>query len=418
MLITRAGSSSGLKGIKEFHERIEERPSTHRLSDELDWTPAEERRLRIKLDCIVMPLLLAGFFVLQLERSNASNAATDTLFEDDNMNQDQFNAGQALLYLGILLLEIPSNMILSRVGPQIWISFQVLAFGTVATLQNFQHNYAGFLTTRLVLGCCEAGYIPAALVTISSWYKKDEMAFRNSCLFLGREIASACAGLFAFGILRLAGVRGLAGWRWLFIIEGLLAVFVAIILISFLPNSPADPAPLFFKHLRYFNEREKYILIARVERDDPEKAKAKVPIRGCDIVETISNPRIYPHLLVTIALNASTTPLTTYGALLIKGLGFAKLKANAMSSVGPWLSVILVPLAGYISDRTNVRGPLVIGIIAAYFTFWLAFQQESTSSNPWKKYGLLVMCQSLTTAWRAFLPQSNSKLSGVTHADG
>ncbi|KAL8279086.1 hypothetical protein RQP46_008544 [Phenoliferia psychrophenolica] len=292
-----------------------------------------------------MPLLIAGFFVLQLERANAANAATDTLFEDDHMDQDQFNTGQALLYLGIVLLECVEGS--PWINP-IWISFQVLAFGIVATLQNFQHSFAGFLTTRIILGCCEAGFIPAALTTIASWYKRDEMAFRNSCFFLGRELASSCAGLLAFGILRLAGRGGLAGWRWLFLIEGLMAVFVAVILISLLPNSPTDPTPLFFKRLRYFTERERYILVARVQRDDPEKTKAMVPITIRDIRRTVTNGRIWPHLLITIALNASTSPLTTYGALLIKGLGFAKLKANALSSVGPWISFFLVPLFGYI----------------------------------------------------------------------
>ncbi|KAM0751276.1 MFS general substrate transporter [Meredithblackwellia eburnea MCA 4105] len=374
-------------------------PSSHLVPLEKDWTDAEERRVRRKLDCLIMPLVIAGFFVLQLERGNAANAATDTLFKDVHITQDQFNTGQALLYLGIVMLEIPSQLILHRIGPQWWISFQVLSFGTVATLQNFQHNYAGFLTTRILLGCTETGFIPAALTMISTWYKRDETPFRNSLLFLGREVANAMAGIFAYGILRLAGRHGLAGWRWLFIIEGLLAILVAVVIFLFLPNSPLKPNSLVLRRFNYFNERERYILVARVEHDDAEKRRAREPITRSDIVSVFSNPRIYPHLVITIALNASTTPLTTYGALLIKGLGFAKLKANAMSSVGPWISVFLTPFAGWLSSRTGIRGPLVIFIIAVYWTFWIAFQQESTSTRKWLKYGLLFSTQSLGSAW-------------------
>lgn len=141
------------------------------LNDVLAYTVAEERATRRKLDFVVMPLLFLGFYVFQvrfatdhadtkLERGNISNALTDGFLRDVGITQDQFNTGQSLLYLGIILLEIPSNWCLQIVGPQIWISFQVLAFGLVATLQAFQKGYGGYLATRIMLGVTECGYIP------------------------------------------------------------------------------------------------------------------------------------------------------------------------------------------------------------------------------------------------------------------
>lgn len=269
-------------------------------------------------------------------------------------------------------------MILSRVGPQIWISFQVLAFGIVATLQNFQHNYAGFLATRyafpdpyranvalrsshpcrIILGCCEAGYIPASLITISTWVRgprDPEISIiseadnylpgcstsatswpsatrASSSAAKSPPHAPACSRLGFFALPGTLASQDGVGSSLVTLstsllstrltltstVEGLLAVVVAMILLAFLPNSPSDPTPLFFKRISYFTERERYILVARVEHDDPEKVRAKIPISGRDIIETVTNPRIYPHLLITIALNASTSPLTTYGALLIK----------------------------------------------------------------------------------------------------
>lgn len=85
---------------------------------------------------------------------------TDGFLKDVGITQDQFNTGNSLLFLGIILLEIPSNYCLQIIGPRIWISFQVLAFGLVATLQAFQSGYGSYLATRILLGVTECGYIP------------------------------------------------------------------------------------------------------------------------------------------------------------------------------------------------------------------------------------------------------------------
>lgn len=141
-----------------------------------DWTDAEEATVRRKLDFILMPILMlgehqtegragsrsnvyccAGFFVFQLERGNISSAITSTFFRDVGIDQNQFNTGQGVLYLGIVLLEIPSNIVLQRVGAPIWISFQVLAFGVVATAQYAIKGYGSFIATRVMLGVTESG---------------------------------------------------------------------------------------------------------------------------------------------------------------------------------------------------------------------------------------------------------------------
>jgi hypothetical protein len=96
----------------------------------------------------------------QLERGNISNALTDNFLPNVGITQDQFNTGQSLLYLGIILLEIPSNYCLQLLGPSVWLSFQVFAFGLVATLQALQKGYGGYLASRIMLGVVECGYIP------------------------------------------------------------------------------------------------------------------------------------------------------------------------------------------------------------------------------------------------------------------
>lgn len=135
------------------------------------------------------------------------------MFEDINITQFQFNIGQQLLSLGIVLFEIPSNMALYRIGPGIWLPLQLFLFGLVSTFQAFQSNYAGFLVTRFLLGATESGYIPGGLWTLSTWYTKKETAKRVMIFFFGNMFGQALAKIIAFGILHMRGVAGQSGYE-------------------------------------------------------------------------------------------------------------------------------------------------------------------------------------------------------------
>ena len=157
-------------------------------------------------------------YVANWSNAYKGNALTDYFLRDVGITQNQFNAGQQLLSLGIVLWEIPSNMVLYRIGPSLWLSGQIFAWGFVATVQAFQHGFSAWLITRFLLGSCESGFIPAGFYTITRWYKNDETSKRFAIFFLGNMIMQALGGDIAFGILHLRGVAGLAGWQWLFIV--------------------------------------------------------------------------------------------------------------------------------------------------------------------------------------------------------
>lgn len=148
---------------------------------------------------------------------NLASALTDGFAKNIRVNQNTINLGNQLMFLGIVVLEIPSNLILQRIGPRIWMSTQVIIFGLVATLQVFVKNQTGFLVSRMFLGLCEAGYIPGGIYTLSTWYTKRELAKRVAVFFFGMFGGNAISPLLASGILKLGGRGGLRGWQWLFL---------------------------------------------------------------------------------------------------------------------------------------------------------------------------------------------------------
>jgi MFS family permease len=210
--------------------------------------------------------------------------------EDVGITQFQFNVGQQLLSLGIVLFEIPSNMILYKVGPGKWLTLQLFLFGLVSTFQAFQHNYAGFLATRFLLGVTESGYIPGGLWTLSTWYTKKETAKRVMVFFFGNMFGQASAKLIAYGILHMKGVAGYPGWFWLFIIMGGFTILSGIVLGFCLPDSFANPRSCFLPNFCFFTERELHILQTRVQLDDPNKTKKRHHI-GIDSFKRAVCPR-------------------------------------------------------------------------------------------------------------------------------
>ncbi|WVF71807.1 hypothetical protein IAT40_006615 [Kwoniella sp. CBS 6097] len=381
------------KSVSEYEDTSSPYVPTSNSEKGLSWTEAEERAVVRKIDFVVLPLLFFGFFVFQLERGNIANALTDGFLKSVGITQDQFNTGQSLLYLGIVLLEIPSNYMVQWVGPRLWISFQVLAFGLVGTLQVLQKGYGGYLATRIMLGITECGYIPGALFIISTFYKRSELATRTSIFFLGNGLASATSGLLAYGILPMGRrYSQLQGWQWLMLIEGLMSIFIAIILLLLLPASPHTPTS-FLLRFRPWTPQQELILVARMIKDDAKNGKAHRKLTVKDITSTLGNWRIYPHVLVAITLISQTGALGTYGAVLVKGFNFDTLTANALSSVSGWIGLVTTATFGIISDRTRIRGPVVVAGLVVVWAFWIAFQQKSLSTDRWLKYGLQMVVQ-------------------------
>lgn len=372
---------------------------------ELEWTAAEEARVVRKLDFTVLALLTFGFFCFQLERGNIANAVTSTLFRDVGITQDQFNTGQGLLFLGIVLLEVPSQMVVQLLGPQVWLTFQVFAFGTVATLQLFMHNYASFLGTRILLGVTECGYLPGALFVLSTFYKRSELSSRTAIFYMGSSIVSGVGGLMASGILRLGDHR-LHAWQWLFLIEGSIALFCAVVFLLFLPDSPHRPRTVL--GWTVFSARERAIVLQRVVGDDAHKAGKRRRLTTREVLSTLGQWRNYPHVLHATACIAATGAMSQYQPLLIKGFGFGTIRANALSSVGGWLSFVILLVSGFVADRFRSKGPIVIALTGCSLVAWIAFQAMSTSKDRWAKYATIVVTTAFSQSWH---PQNATWLS-------
>lgn len=142
------------------------------------------------------------------------------------MNGVDYNTAIAIFFPFYIVAEIPSNLMMKRFRPSIWLPFIIVSWGVTMTCTGFVHNYKGLLVCRALLGTAEAGLFPGVAYFITTWYNRHECAFRMAVFYSSVTAAGAFGGLLARGISEMDGVAGKAGWSWIFILEGLLTVVV------------------------------------------------------------------------------------------------------------------------------------------------------------------------------------------------
>ncbi|KIJ64094.1 hypothetical protein HYDPIDRAFT_40740 [Hydnomerulius pinastri MD-312] len=198
-----------------------------------------ERKLIAKLD-LRMSILIVIYILNYIDRNNAGAARLKGFEADLHLVGQQFATLLSILYVGYVIMQVPSNMFMNWVGrPSIYLPSCMIVWGVISILTGITKNFVGALLTRFFLGFVEAAFFPGSLFLISKWYKRNEVGFRTALLYCGNIISNAFGALIASGILdNMQGTLGDAAWRWLFYIEGSLTVFVAICAIFILPDFP------------------------------------------------------------------------------------------------------------------------------------------------------------------------------------
>lgn len=194
----------------------------------------------------------------QLTSENSiGNAKVAGMETDLELTSNRYSIALVVFFIGYVLFEVPSNMLLSKIKPNIYLPCIMFAWGCVTIGMAYVQTYKALIGFRVAMGILEAGFAPGVLLVISSWYKKSEQSKRFAVYISAAILSGAFGGLIAGGIVGgLDGVHGIEGWRWLFIVEGAATAGVSIIASFLLLDFPATTKKL--------NERERELAIARM----------------------------------------------------------------------------------------------------------------------------------------------------------
>ncbi|KAJ5120970.1 uncharacterized protein N7515_008931 [Penicillium bovifimosum] len=246
----------------------------------------------------------------------------------------------------------------------------------------FVRNEAEFLLTRALLGLAEAGFIPGAMYTLSTWYTTTELTTRIAIFFFGMFGGTGISPLLGAALLKLDGKGGLYGWQWIFLVEGLFSIMVSIALVCFLPEHESFASGSHQVHVLGSEE------LSETNKSTVARPGAKHTI-SCKLVwATLTNIARWPHFIATACVFSTWSPLTTYTPSIIMQLGFTRIEANALAAVGSLLTLPVIFFFAWMSDRSKGRGLVVMTAIFFYLVSLITLRLLLHREGKWEKFGL------------------------------
>ncbi|KAM0706407.1 hypothetical protein Q7P35_005733 [Cladosporium inversicolor] len=333
--------------------------------------PHMERRVLRKIDFRLLPILGALYTIALIDRTNISVARISGL--DDDLDLEVGNRASVVLlifFIGYILFELPSNMLIRKIGPAIWLSCIAFAWGALSLGIGFVNTWEALAIMRAFLGVLEAGYYPGCIYLIASWYKRYELQKRISAFFTAATAISGFANIFALGLVQISRVSSYSGWRWIFIIEGAITMLAAIAAYFVVVDFPGS------KSNRFLTEEERAFVQARLIQDrgnEDEHAK----INAAVILRTMMDWKIWSFSMMYFAGASGVYAFAFFLPLILRqGLGYSLELSFVLSAFPPCFAVIVVMTVSWLADKYRVRGLPVMcqglfGIIGLCMTGFL-----------------------------------------------
>ena len=343
----------------------------------------------------LIPFLFLLYIVAYLDRINVGFAALQ-MNQALGFSPTIYGFGAGIFFLSYVLFEIPSNVILSRVGARIWIARIMISWGLVSSAMMFVQGVTGFYTLRFLLGMAEAGFFPGIIYYLTRWFPIRERARTIAAFMTATLIAGVIGGPLSGALLSFHGF-GLAGWQWLFLLEGLPAVVLGVFVLKFLTERPEEAM--------WLSDAERATLVACLS-EDSRAQPAETTARA------LGNRRTW-----LLAVVYFTIPVTLYGIgfwlpqMLKTASGGSDLTVGLLSAVPYTAGAIAMVIAGRHSDRTGERRWHVV-VAALIGAAGLAASTLSTGVV-WSLVTLSIAMAGLASMFGPFWALTTSTMGGV-----
>jgi ACS family 4-hydroxyphenylacetate permease-like MFS transporter len=280
-----------------------------------------------------------------MDRINIAFAGL-TMNKDLGLNAAMFGMSVSIFYIGYCLFEIPSNLLLARFGARLWIARIMITWGLASAATALAVGVWSLYGTRFLVGIAEAGFFPGIVFYLTLWFPRAYRARANAAFLVGMPATIAFASALSGLILGLDGFLGLAGWRWLFLLEGLPAVVLGVVCLFFLDDGPI--------RAKWLSEGEKATLLARLEQD---RALEAAGTTKRSVMSQLGSRNVVLLSIAYFGLVSSLNSSTTWTPLIIRefaaGANFASV--GLLAAIPALITVAAMLLWGASSDRRNER---------------------------------------------------------------
>ena len=292
------------------------------------------------------------------------------------MHGSDYNVAVSLFFIPYILCEVPSNMILAKFKrPSVYIGILVTCWGTMVTMSGVVGSFAGLCVTRFLVGLFEAGFFPGAVWLLSQWYPPNKTQSRNALFYVSSAASGAFSGLLAAAIAQMDSLGGYRGWRWIFIVEGIVSVLFGVASFFLLPDSPAlssrwlTPDEQRYLDLIHFTTRG-------TAKPTIENTPTTKRFKWATVRQLVTDPRIYLQAVVCASNTVPNNGLKFTLPTIIKSMGFRSTTAQLLSAPPYFAGAIAAVLSSLWADKHSRRMPpivifqaLVVISMAVLFSF-------------------------------------------------
>jgi len=315
----------------------------------------------------LIPFLFLLYVVAYLDRINVSFAALQ-MNEALGFSSAVYGLGAGVFFISYVLFEVPSNLILHRVGVRLWIARIMITWGLISSAMMFVQGTTSFYVLRFLLGGAEAGFFPGIILYLTRWFPADERARAIALFMTATALAGIVGGPVSGLLLSMQGFAGLQGWQWLFLLEGVPAIVLGVAVLAWLPNGPAEAA--------WLDPREREWLAARLAADDAAAAGSAHDAFGA----ALRSGRLWALAFLYFSIIITFYGVSFWLPQILQSLsGLGDLSVAFLSALPYIVAAAGMVLVGRRSDRTGGRARLVCGcaLVGA-----AGFGAAATFTNP------------------------------------
>ncbi|CAM4373624.1 MFS transporter [Acinetobacter pragensis] len=301
----------------------------------------EKRTLR-KITWRIVPFIMILYLIAYIDRVNIGFAAI-TMKEDLGFTASVLGFGAGIFFLGYFLFEVPSNIILHKVGARLWITRVMVTWGIIAGGMAFVESSTSFYAMRFLLGVAEAGFFPGIILYLSYWFPARNRAGVIALFMAAAPIATAIGSPISAALLEMHGIMGLAGWQWMFLIEAIPAVILGVVVFFYMTDRPEKAV--------WLKPDEREWLVNTMQAEDANKGGQQ----HHSILRGLANPRVLALALIYFGTSAGLYTLGIWAPQIIKELGVSSMTVGLLNAIPPIISVVAMILWSRHSDKTNER---------------------------------------------------------------
>jgi ACS family tartrate transporter-like MFS transporter len=309
-----------------------------------DISEAELERVTMKrVTWRLLPFLLLLYIISWLDRVNVGFAKLQ-MNSDLGLSDTAYGFGAGIFFLAYAACEVPSNLLLVKYGARIWIARIMVTWGLISAGMMFLQGEMSFYVMRVLLGIAEAGFLPGIVYYLSQWFPRAHRAKAVSWFMIGIPLSIVFGGPLSGWLLGFDGHLGLHGWQWMFLVEGLPAVFLGLAVLKYLTEKPTDA--------QWLTAEQRAWLAARIESEH----QAAIAVHRGDWKDVLVHPTVWLLALIMFCCQTGSYGLTLWVPTIVKGLsGYTDFEVGLFSAIPYVAAAIGMVLIGRSSDRTGER---------------------------------------------------------------